>query len=196
MKGLFKLPVGYCIGGGTSCAAPTAAGAVALLISAARQNKIPHDAVRIHKALTSSARYLQNIAAHKQGAGLIQVADAWKMLKSMPPEEKPITITSRAPVKTVFSQWLSPANTGPGIYERGGWTAGQKGERKVTFTRHSGPSSPMDFQIQWQGNDGSWVWAVSCLSPKHDGDDDTFVTRYCRYFENGKSPEWINVHYL
>ena len=48
--GLYRLPPGYTIAGGTSTATPTAAGAVALLISAARQSGIRYDAFRIRPA--------------------------------------------------------------------------------------------------------------------------------------------------
>jgi subtilisin family serine protease len=69
IAGFYRLPPGYTIAGGTSTATPTAAGAVALLISAARQSGIKHDAFRIRHAIISSARYVAHIPAYKQGSG-------------------------------------------------------------------------------------------------------------------------------
>jgi hypothetical protein len=59
-------------------------------------------------------------------------------------------------VKTAISAWLEPPHTGPGIYEREGWAPGQTGEREIEFTRTSGPSEPMEFQVKWSGNDTSF----------------------------------------
>ena len=60
LQGLFQLPPGYRIGGGTSTATPMAAGAAALVASAAKQSGVPIDAVRLKAALTGSARYIRD----------------------------------------------------------------------------------------------------------------------------------------
>ena len=153
---LFRLPIGYTIGGGSSQAAPTAAGAVALLISAAKQEGIPYDAPRIRQALLSSARYLPNIPQYQQGHGLIQVAAAWEELKRLSHESELIQIESTASVRTQSSRWLTPPNAGPGLFELEGWKAGQREERIITFTRTSGPAAAMPFEVRWVGNDGTF----------------------------------------
>ncbi|MGH7471251.1 MAG: S8 family serine peptidase, partial [Longimicrobiales bacterium] len=150
--GLYRLPPGYTIAGGTSTATPTAAGAVALLISAARQNGVKHDPFRVRHAIISSARYVPHIPIYKQGSGVLNVAGAWEVLKALNTSPDPVTIVARAPVLHNFSHTLPTPNVGVGLYERGGWTPGQTGERTVTFTRTTGPKEPMAFALNWTGN--------------------------------------------
>ena len=164
-KGIFELPAGYSIAGGTSTAGPTASAAVALLISAAKQTGVKYDAVRIRTALLSSARFIPSIPAYKQGNGLVQVDAAWNMLKLMDKQFDPVSIESRAPVKTVISADLATPNQGRGIYEREGWSPGQKGNRTITFLRTSGPAESMKFNLSWVGNDGSFTSADSIELP-------------------------------
>ena len=47
---------------------------------------VPYDAVRLKAALTGSARYIENLAAHEQGNGLIQVGPAYALLTTSPYE--------------------------------------------------------------------------------------------------------------
>jgi hypothetical protein len=155
IAGFYRLPPGYTIAGGTSTATPTAAGAVALLISAARQSGIKHDAFRIRHAVISSGRYVPHIPAYKQGSGVINVAAAWEILKALDRAPDPVTIVARAPVRHSFSHTLPTPHEGVGLYEREGWTAGESGERTVTFTRTSGPRQPMTFALEWTGNEHS-----------------------------------------
>ena len=150
---LFQLPPGYAIAGGTSTATPTAAGGVALLISAAKQTGLKYDAFRIKHAITRSARYVPNLPAYKQGNGVLNVAGAWEILNALDGDGGEVTITSRAPVRHVLSHLLPAPHEGVGLYERDGWTAGDRGERTVTFTRTSGPPDPMTFAVSWTGND-------------------------------------------
>jgi len=153
LPGVYYLPPGYSIAGGTSTATPTATGAVALLISAAKQKGISYDAFRIKKAITMSARYIDHLPAYKQGNGVINVAGAWEILKELDKSREPVTIISRAPVRHVYSHLLATPNEGVGLYEREGWRAGAYGERTITFTRIAGPSAPMTFALSWTGND-------------------------------------------
>ncbi len=164
-KGVYELPSGYSVAGGTSTAGPTASAAAALLISAAKQSGITYDAARIRAALLSSARFIPAIPAYKQGNGLIQVEAAWKMLQAMDKKFDPVTIESHAPVKTAISAFLATPDEGRGIYEREGWAAGQKGTRTITFVRTSGPAEPMNFRLDWVGNDGSFTAANSLTLP-------------------------------
>lgn len=164
LKGVFALAPGYGICGGTSCATPIAAGSVALLVSAAKQTGLLHDPGRLYRAVTTTARPIANFEAYKQGNGLIQVAPAWKRLNELAKERDPIVIESRAPVRTVVSKWLSPPDSGPGIFEREGWRSGMKGDRTVVLTRTTGPSGPMKFRLKWSGNEKGTFSSASEVS--------------------------------
>lgn len=164
LKGLFQLPPGYSVDGGTSTATPMAAGATALVVSAAKQSGVPYDAARLKAAITGSARYIPRLAAHEQGNGLIQVGAAFDLLRRLQAAE-PVRITSRAPVKTKLSNLLVTPDEGVGLYEREGWAVGGHGERKITLTRTSGPAEPMSFALSWQGNDGTFSSPGSVTLP-------------------------------
>lgn len=43
---------------------------------------------------------------------------------------------------------------------------------------------------RWVADDGSYVQACAVLSPRYDGDDDTFRTEYWRYYPD-RSPERV-----
>ena len=163
-KGLYQLPPGYSVDGGTSTATPMAAGATALVVSAAKQSGIPYDATRLKAAITGSTRYIPRLAAHEQGNGLIQVGAAYELLKKLQAAE-PVTITSRAPVRTRLSHLLLTPDEGVGLYEREGWAVGDRRERTITLTRTSGPAEPMTFSLSWQGNDGTFSSAESVTLP-------------------------------
>lgn len=155
IPGLFQLPPGYTIAGGTSTATPTAAGAVALLISAARQAGVAVDPYRIKYAVSRGARWVPHIAAYKQGNGVVSVAGAWDVLTALDAGGLAVEIESRAPVKTPYSHLLATPHQGVGLYERSGWRAGERGERAIVLTRRSGPSGPMTFAVEWDGNEGA-----------------------------------------
>ncbi len=153
IPGLFQLPPGYTIAGGTSTATPTAAGAVALLISAAKQEGVTYDAYRIKHAITRSARYVPHLPAYKQGNGVVNVAGAWEILKALDTVGEQVTINGRAPVRHSYSHLLPIPNEGVGLFERDGWNVGDREERTITLTRAAGPSAPMTFTLSWTGND-------------------------------------------
>jgi hypothetical protein len=163
-RGLFQLPPGYSIDGGTSTATPMACGSAALVVSAAKQTGVPYDAARLKAALTGSARYIPSLKANEQGSGLVQVEAAYELLKKLK-DQPMVTITSRAPVHTRLSGLLPTPNEGVGIYERGGWRAGDHGTRTISFTRTSGPAEPMTFSLSWQGNDGTYGSGSSLTLP-------------------------------
>lgn len=165
IPGLMQLPPGYNIAGGTSTATPTTAGAVALLISAAKQSKVQYDAYRLRHALMTSARWVPHLPANKQGNGVVNVAGAWEILKSLDSVKTPITITSRATVKHATSRLLAVADEGVGIFEREGWIAGDRNERTLTFTRTSGPRGSLTFALGWAGNDGTFSSPPSITLP-------------------------------
>ena len=153
IPGLFELPPGYTIAGGTSTATPTASGAVALLISGARQSGMDVDPHTIKYAVQRGARYVPNIAAYKQGNGVISVAGAWEILREVDAGGLTVDIESRAAIRTPYSHLLPTPHEGFGLYERSGWKAGERQARTVTMTRTSGPSGPMTFDVTWEGND-------------------------------------------
>ncbi len=153
IPGLFELPPGYTIAGGTSTATPTASGAVALLISAARQSGMEVDPHTIKYAVQRGARYVPNIAAYKQGNGVISVAGGWEILQELHAGGMTVDIESRSSITTPYSHMLPTPHEGFGLYERSGWKKGVRRERTVILTRTSGPSGPMTFDISWEGND-------------------------------------------
>src|SRR2546429_9476874 len=74
---VYTLPPCYMLGGGTSSATPHAAGAGAVLVSAAKQAGGPHDATRLAWAPRTSARPLSRYGVPQQVGGLIQLPQAW-----------------------------------------------------------------------------------------------------------------------
>jgi hypothetical protein len=164
MASVFRLPPGYRISGGTSTATPVATGAVALLISAAKQSGIKYNACRIKQALSMSAKYVPNIPIYKQGNGVINIAGAWDLLKAMDKAGDPPTIISAAPVKHAYSALLVKPNEGVGLYEHEGWSPGDRGQRTMTFTRTTGPSGAMPFTISVISDSGGSVSAPTSVS--------------------------------
>jgi hypothetical protein len=164
MASVFRLPPGYRISGGTSTATPVATGAVALLISAAKQTGIKYDACRIKQALSMSAKHVANIPVYKQGNGVINVAGAWDLLKAMDRAGDPPLITSAAPVRHAYSALLVKPDEGVGLYEHEGWSPGDHGRRTMTFTRTTGPSGAMPFTISMISDSGGSVSAPSSIS--------------------------------
>jgi hypothetical protein len=162
---VFRLPPGYRIAGGTSTATPVATGAVAMLISAAKQTGVKYDACRIKHALMMSARYVPHLPAYKQGNGVIDVGRAWEVLKAMDAGHEAVTITSRAPVHHAYSNLLAEPNVGVGLFEQDGWNVGDRGDRTVTFTRTSGPSGDMRFAISFTGDSGTYSAPASVTLP-------------------------------
>ncbi|HET9446924.1 MAG TPA: S8 family serine peptidase, partial [Steroidobacteraceae bacterium] len=51
----------YNVSGGTSAAGPHGAGHVALLVSAAKQERVPHDAFRLRAAIATTAQFLEGV---------------------------------------------------------------------------------------------------------------------------------------
>jgi hypothetical protein len=167
IPGLFQMPPGYAIVGGTSGATPTAAGGVALLISAAKQAGIKHDPLRIKYAVSRAARWVPNIPPYQQGNGVINIAGAWEILKALNTRE-PLVITSTAPVKHSYSHLLAKPDTGVGLFERDGWKVGDSGTRTVVLTRESGPRGAMTFNLSLTGNgDNTFSAPATVTLPLH-----------------------------
>ncbi|XUM00079.1 S8 family serine peptidase [Streptomyces venezuelae ATCC 10712] len=147
----YTLPAGYGMLNGTSMSSPQAAGASALLISAAKQKGIALSPLTLRTALTSTAQRIPGVAAHEQGSGLMDIEEAWESIKDGATAHD---YKVEAPVDTV----IFPApHTGTGVYDReGGLKVGQKRVYDVTITRTSGPNRPIEHELDLRYNDGTF----------------------------------------
>jgi hypothetical protein len=164
IPGLFQLPPGYTIAGGTSTATPTAAGAVAMLASAAKQAGVAYDPYRMKHAVTRGARWVDHLPAYKQGNGVLSVAGAWEILNELDAGGQMVEISGRASVRHPYSHLLPTPHQGDGLYERDGWNVGDRGERTLTLTRTTGPREPMTFDVSWAGNDAGTFSAPATVT--------------------------------
>ncbi|SER82576.1 pre-peptidase C-terminal domain-containing protein [Streptomyces sp. yr375] len=148
----YPLPAGYSMLQGTSMASPQAAGASALLISAAKLNKVALTPAILRTALTSTADHIKGAQAYEEGAGAINIVDAWKAIKKGATAHD---YTVKAPVDTALDQALKTPGFGTGIYDReGGLKAGQKKTYDVTITRTSGADKAIRHKLHIENNAG------------------------------------------
>ncbi|MFF7811080.1 S8 family serine peptidase [Streptomyces sp. NPDC007945] len=147
----YALPAGYGMLNGTSMSSPQVAGASALLLSAAKQRGIELSPLTLRTALTSTAKRIPGVAAHEQGAGLVDVVEAWESIKDGATAH---SYKVEAPVDTA----IFPApHTGTGVYDReGGLKVGQKKVYDVTVTRTSGPDRAIEHELDLKYNDGTF----------------------------------------
>ena len=151
----FQLPPCYLVGRGTSFSAPMAAGAVALLISAAKQMHVPYDDESIRWALTMSARLIPGYGINRQGSGLLRVEEAWKLLQAN--SRKPaVTLLFASSLESPFSKYLKIPGHGVGLYERTGWKPGASGVRTIKVFRRGGTAEPLRCNVLLLGNDGTF----------------------------------------
>ncbi|WNI24765.1 S8 family serine peptidase [Streptomyces sp. ITFR-16] len=151
----YSLPAGYSMLQGTSMASPQAAGATALLLSAAKQKHIELPPADLRTALTSTATQIKGVPAHAQGAGLINIIDAWKQIRKQGAPAHEYTV--KAPVDTAIDFALKTPGFGTGLYDReGGLKAGQKKTYDVTVTRTTGPDKNVKHKLSWKYNDGTF----------------------------------------
>ncbi|MFE9652917.1 S8 family serine peptidase [Micromonospora sp. NPDC006431] len=162
VAGTYPLPPGYAMLNGTSMAAPQATGAGALLVGAAKAEGFQRKPAQLRQAMMSSARFLDDIGAYEQGAGLINVPAAYELLRK---NIKTVDITSSVPVNTVLSGFLATPGVGVGIYDREGVTVGRKYTRTYTFTRTTGGSPAVTYDLSWIGNDGTFSSGTSVALP-------------------------------
>ncbi|MEU0082742.1 S8 family serine peptidase [Streptomyces sp. NPDC006274] len=150
----YALPPGYSMMQGTSMSSPQAAGAAALLLSAAKQRDIELTPAQLRTALTSTADRISGVAAHEQGAGLIDVVDAWKQIRRGVAAHE---YTVKAPVDTSIDFALKTPGFGTGLYDReGGLQVGKSRTYDVTVTRTTGPDRAVEHTLRWKNNDGTF----------------------------------------
>ncbi|ELS53280.1 putative Serine protease [Streptomyces viridochromogenes Tue57] len=148
----YSLPAGYAMFNGTSMSSPQAAGASALLLSAAKQKGIALTPAKLRTALTSTADHIKGVQAYEEGAGLINVEDAWDSIRDGATAHE---YTVKAPVDTALDQFLKTPGFGTGVYDReGGLKAGQKKTYDVTITRTSGADKAIRHELHFENNAG------------------------------------------
>jgi hypothetical protein len=144
----YQLPPGYEMIQGTSMASPMTAGAAALLLSAAKQTNLTVSPQQLKNALMSTGRVIKNYGMYEQGTGLVQVDDAWKVLRSGIAIQK---LSSEAEANTVLAKALGIK--GKGIYIREGWSAGQTAVKNITIKRGDSVGSG-NYKLRWVTTDG------------------------------------------
>ncbi|MET7942932.1 S8 family serine peptidase [Streptomyces sp. NPDC005302] len=152
----YELPPGYGMFNGTSMSSPQATGAVALLLSAASHSGVKVSPAALRTALTSSARFLDDQPAYAQGAGLIDVPAAWKLLAK---NAEPTAYDVKAPVCGVLAGLLPTPKSGSGVYNRcapgdGGQELLRPRTYAVELTRTG--SGSRTAELSWLGNDGTF----------------------------------------
>ncbi|MET9082955.1 S8 family serine peptidase [Streptomyces sp. NPDC004237] len=146
----YSLPAGYSMLQGTSMASPQAAGASALLLSAARQKGIALSPADLRTALTSTAHHIKGVQAYEEGAGRIDIVDAWHAIRDHATAHD---YTVKAPVDTAIDYALKTPGYGTGLYDReGGLKAGQKKTYDVTVTRTSGSAKALRHELSFENN--------------------------------------------
>ncbi|MFF3498145.1 S8 family serine peptidase [Streptomyces sp. NPDC003247] len=146
----YTLPAGYAMLQGTSMASPQAAGASALLLSAAKREGIELTPADLRTALTSTADHIKGLQAYEEGAGAINVVDAWKAVEDGATAHE---YTVEAPVDTAIDFALETPGHGTGIYDReGGLKAGQKKTYDVTITRTTGADKAIRHELHLENN--------------------------------------------
>lgn len=155
----YTLPVGYSMLNGTSMSSPQAAGAAALLLSAAQQRGVSATPEELRTALFSTTDWIAEGDAVDQGRGKIDVPEAWKTLSKGVSDTARIDVS--APVCTVLSGDLVSPHTGVGLYNNcapaaGGQAVGEVRTYELTLTRTTGEAKSHPYQVRIQGNDGTF----------------------------------------
>ena len=157
-----RVPVGYQISCCTSATSPYAAGVAALLISGAKQSRVPYSAARLSRAMRMSARPVTGYQPHQQGNGVLDIDAAWRALRT---GIDPPRIVASATIVHPLAQYAARGAEGQGILEFEGWSAGMAGRREIRFRRESGAGAPMTYRLSWVGNDGTFSTAPTITLP-------------------------------
>ncbi|WP_217549412.1 S8 family serine peptidase [Streptomyces sp. GbtcB6] len=148
----YSLPAGYSMLQGTSMASPQAAGASALLLSAAKEKGIALSPADLRTALTSTAHHIKGVQAYEEGAGRIDIVDAWESIRDHATAHD---YTVKAPVDTAIDSALKTPGYGTGLYDReGGLKARQKKTYDVTIVRTSGADQAIRHELHFDNNAG------------------------------------------
>jgi len=153
----YSLPAGYSMLQGTSMASPQATGASALLLSAAKQKGIDLTPAKLRTALTSTAHHIKGVQAYEEGAGRIDIVDAWDAIRDDATAHDAVSqnYVVKAPVDTAIDYALKTPGFGTGLYDReGGLKAGDKKTYDVTVTRTSGPDKAVRHRLRFENNAG------------------------------------------
>ena len=153
----YSLPAGYSMLQGTSMASPQATGASALLLSAAKQKHIELKPATLRTALTSTAHHIKGVQAYEEGAGRIDIVDAWDAIRDGATAQDTVlnNYAVKAPVDTALDQALKTPGFGTGLYDReGGLKAGEKKTYDVTITRTSGSDKAVLHELSIENNAG------------------------------------------
>ncbi|CAM5741479.1 hypothetical protein SHIRM173S_07817 [Streptomyces hirsutus] len=136
-------------------ASPQATGSAALLLSAAKQKRIDLTPAKLRTALTSTAQHVKGLQAYEEGAGSIDLEEAWDSIRDGATAHE---YSVKAPVDTAIEQFLKTPGFGTGVYDReGGLKAGQKKTYDVTITRTSGPDRAIRHELDLANNtDGAF----------------------------------------
>ncbi|HEX6681231.1 MAG TPA: S8 family serine peptidase [Candidatus Limnocylindrales bacterium] len=146
----YDLPAGYGMFNGTSMASPQAAGAAALLLSAAKAEGRNVNPAQLRTALFDGAKPVADAPVHAQGNGLINVGRSWDLLRRN--GIAPSTYTIEAPVCTPLSDYLTKPGRGQGLYDRCG--SGLERSYEITITRTSGPAGNPLHRLEFAGDSG------------------------------------------
>lgn len=146
------LPPRAICAGGTSTAAPVAAGGVASLLSVLKKEKMDVHALEVLDAIRFSARHVSTIPVYLQGHGVLNIPASLERLLMKGPQRPMFVI--EAPVPRRMFEAAGKAVRGKGLFEREGWHPGMKGSRTIKITRRSGPDGDLIFITRIIGDTG------------------------------------------
>jgi hypothetical protein len=145
------VPPGYSAGLRWGMAGAMSGGAMALLISAAKAERVPYTAHMLKRALELSGRPLwgdHTFTAAEVGSGLIQVDQAWQWLKRLSRDRADTSVLA-----TVRGDY--PSGLGAGVYQR----TSSRATETVTLTSTAGRERTYRLRADqpWIGLDRSRV---------------------------------------
>ena len=156
---------------GTSMAAPQAAGAAALLLSAAVGPTSRSPPAQLRGALYSSAKFDPTVSAEAQGVGELRVAPAWNAAgratppsgrapsRSRPRSARRSPTCSRCRTAESASTTAAPPATA-------GRRPGGRRTYRVVLTRSGGSAARRTHRLSWLGNDGTFTAPTSVRLPR------------------------------